>query len=302
MAVDDLPHNFPSFFKIILEPRHDLRKLAIPKKFLTDHGNDLLDVVSLKIPTGKTWEVELLKENGRAWFNDGWNKVVNFCSICHGHFLMFNYEGKSQFNVYIFDMTACEIEYPLDRHETREVQKKVSEIKAKINSDAPISSPEEKGMGALVREYIRKFGTLNQLHIKMINSYQFDIPSFTVVMQPSYVSAKYCVNVPLTFGGDSGEHTSIKPGRSYTLENSSGDTWTVRCIGSTLKYKKFYMGWKQFALDHNLQVGDICVFELIKVSKRLFKVEIIRSSSDSAAAGAVTSPSSSMNSEDGTED
>ncbi|XP_074320158.1 B3 domain-containing transcription factor VRN1-like [Silene latifolia] len=264
MAVDDLPNNFPSFFKIILEPRHDLRKLGIPKKFMTDHGKDLLDVVSLNIPTGKTWKVELLKEN-----------------------------GKSQFNVYIFDMTACEIEYPLDRHETREVRKRVSVSKTKMNSSAPISSSQEKGMGVLVRQYIRKFGTLTQIQVKKINSYQFDIPSFTVVMRPSYVTDLFCLNVPLAFGG---EHTSIKPG-SYTLVNPRGGTWSVRCIG-TPSYKKFYRGWKQFALDNNLRKGDICVFELIKVTKRLIKVEIIRCSSDAAVA----SLSSSMKSEDVTED
>ncbi|XP_074320157.1 B3 domain-containing transcription factor VRN1-like [Silene latifolia] len=299
MAVDNrLLNNFPSFFKIILEPRHDLRKLAIPKKFMTDHGNDLLDVVSLKIPTGKTWEVELLKENGRAWFTDGWNKVVNFCSICHGHFLMFTYGGKSQFNMYIFDMTACEIEYPLDRHETREVRKRVSKNRTKINSTAPVSRLQGKGMSALVRQYIRKFGTLTQMQVKKINSYQFEIPSFTVVMQPSYVALKYCMNVPLTFVG---EHRSIKPG-SYTLENASGDTWPVRCFGSTLKYQKFYMRWKDFAVDNNLRVGDICVFELNKASKRLIKVEIIQCSSAAADDAAVASPSSSMKSEDVTED
>ncbi|XP_074318164.1 B3 domain-containing protein LOC_Os12g40080-like [Silene latifolia] len=142
MAIDDHSCNFPSFFKIILEPRGDLYKLGIPKKFMTDHGSDFMDAVSLKIPTGKTWKVELLKENGRAWFKDGCHEFVTYYSICHGHFLMFTYREMSQFNVFIFDMTTCEIEYPLDVEET-DVSKTVTETHTKTNSCSP--SPSQKG-------------------------------------------------------------------------------------------------------------------------------------------------------------
>ncbi|XP_074318168.1 B3 domain-containing transcription factor VRN1-like [Silene latifolia] len=167
MGIDDHSHYYPSFFKIILEPRHDLYKLGIPIKFMTEYGNDLSDVVSLKIPTGKTWIVELLKENGRAWFGDGWHEFVTYYSICHGYFLVFTYGGMSRFNVLIFDMTACEIEYPLD---------------PQINPCPPSSSSKEYGMLALVGQYKRKFRTLTREHIKKINSYQFENPCFTSII------------------------------------------------------------------------------------------------------------------------
>ncbi|KAH9607202.1 hypothetical protein KSS87_021268, partial [Heliosperma pusillum] len=169
---------------------------GIPEQFMKDHGSDLSDVVSLKIPPGKTWKVELLKENGRAWFKDGWHEIVTYYSICHGHFLMFTYRGMSRFNVYVFDMTACEIEYPLDPPETK-VPKTVSETPIRTNPCPPISSSK---------------------------------------------------------------------------------------------------GWKKYALDNKLQLGDICVLELLNAAKGLFKAEIIRCSSRASGLEDVAGPSSPMRS------
>ncbi|KAK9689538.1 hypothetical protein RND81_09G065800, partial [Saponaria officinalis] len=136
MAVgDDHREHLPSFFKVILEPRHDLLQLVIPKEFVINNGSDLLDDITLRIPTGKTWKVELVKEeNGKALLIDGWPEFVKYNSISHGTFLVFSYEKKSQFNVSIFDTTACEIEYSIDLQETKTSKKITSE--AKINKDS----------------------------------------------------------------------------------------------------------------------------------------------------------------------
>ncbi|XP_074319040.1 B3 domain-containing transcription factor VRN1-like [Silene latifolia] len=254
---------------------------------MAEYGNDFMDVVSLKIPTGKTWNVKLLKENGRAWFKDGWHEFVNYYSICHGHFLMFTYRGMSQFNMFIFDMTACEIEYPLDPQDT-EVGKTVSETHTKTNSCSPSCSSKENGMLALVEQYKRKFGTVTRMDIRKINSYQFENPSFTVLVQPSYVRYMFYVCVPVKFA----EKYLIKTRGSCTLQNANGDTWPIRCEGNTPKFMKLSAGWRKYALDNNLRVGDICVFELINVAKRLFQVEIIRCSSTVSDVEVVAGPSS----------
>ncbi|XP_074318160.1 B3 domain-containing transcription factor VRN1-like [Silene latifolia] len=269
MAIDDHPHNLPSFFRIILEPRGDLHELGIPKEFMAEYGNELSDVVSLKIPTGKTWKVELLKENGRAWFRDGWHEFVTCYSICHAHFLVFTYGGMSQFSVFIFDKTACEIEYPLDPQETQ-VPETATETHIKSYPCSPSSSSKENGMLALVGQYRRKIGTLNREHIKKINSYQFENPCFTVRMRPCYVMYNFRLNVPLTFAAK----YLRKIRGSCTLENATGDTWPVRCEGNTPKYMNIVGGWKKYALDNKLRVGDICVFELINAAKRLFFTQV----------------------------
>ncbi|XP_074318163.1 B3 domain-containing transcription factor VRN1-like [Silene latifolia] len=191
-------------------------------------------------------------------------------------------------------MTTCEIEYPLDPQQPREVQKRVNVTKTRANHSAPNSSSQENGMLGLVRQYRRKVGVVTRKDIKKINSYQFENPSFTVIMHPSYVTDtgnKFRVRIPSKIAA---EYFTNAQGTG-TLQNASGDTWPIRYNGSSPKLLKFSCGWKEFALDNKLCVDDICVFELINAVECLFKVEIIRHSSLPSSVG-VAGPSTSTTS------
>ncbi|KAK6796224.1 hypothetical protein RDI58_003925 [Solanum bulbocastanum] len=100
----------PQFFKIILSPHAS--KLHIPDEFVIKYGADLRDVVFLEVPTGAIWQVKLLQNsNGTKWLNHGWNQFKEYYSIAIGYFLLFQYNGNSHFSVFIFDLSASEIEY-----------------------------------------------------------------------------------------------------------------------------------------------------------------------------------------------
>ncbi|KAM5551985.1 hypothetical protein ABKV19_026720 [Rosa sericea] len=103
----------PHFFKVILDDNSRDLKLKIPKKFLIKYGEDLLNTVCLKLPSGSEWEVELIRCKGKAWFEKGWPEFSRFCCLDCGNFLVFRYEGNSTFEVCIFDRTATEIDYPI---------------------------------------------------------------------------------------------------------------------------------------------------------------------------------------------
>ncbi|KAL9230011.1 hypothetical protein vseg_005412 [Gypsophila vaccaria] len=266
---DDNSKLVPRFFKIILDPHDGLHQMGIPRQFMTENGSHLPDEVSLVIPTGKTWKVELARdESGRAWFKDGWQEFVKYNSLSRGHLLVFSYAHRSRFNVNVFDKSACEAQYRVDEAQERKTfEKKKCETKGE-----KVKCGAEKGMAALVRHYKSKFGGITPADIKLINSYQnYENPSFAVILQPSYVEYKFCLNVPSQFAAEYG----ITKGR-FTLENPNGDKWTVNCIGATPNSKKILGGWKEYAFDNNLQVGDVCVFQLMKFAHHLFKVDIIR--------------------------
>ncbi|KAB1204820.1 B3 domain-containing transcription factor VRN1 [Morella rubra] len=112
----------PHFFKIILD--HSLRdeKLRIPKKFVRKFGEGLSNTAFLKLPTGTKWRVELMKGDDEVWLDKGWREFVEFCSIKSGHFLVFRYEGNSQFYVVVFDGSATEIDYPVNSSVDEEIQ------------------------------------------------------------------------------------------------------------------------------------------------------------------------------------
>lgn len=55
-------------------------------------------------------------------------------------------------------------------------------------------------------------------------------------------------------------------------------TWLVKCSVSSKRITLSW-GWKEFAKDNALAVGDVCVFELVKPSKKLIDVVIYRAAS-----------------------
>ncbi|MCO5608882.1 hypothetical protein L7F22_063100 [Adiantum nelumboides] len=58
-----------------------------------------------------------------------------------------------------------------------------------------------------------------------------------------------------------------------TLLDSSGMAWSARWLGSR---NGLSGGWRKFSLDHGLEEGDVCVFEVIDRKKLVFKVHIFR--------------------------
>lgn len=57
------------------------------------------------------------------------------------------------------------------------------------------------------------------------------------------------------------------------LQFSTGRTWPVNCRISR-RAAKFSTGWRLFAQENSLVEGDVCVFELINSSEKLFTVTI----------------------------
>ncbi|KAJ8747649.1 hypothetical protein K2173_012825 [Erythroxylum novogranatense] len=102
------------FFKIIFSDTLDERKMRIPAKFGKKFGNELSDVATLILPNGRTWQVELTRFHNQIWFDAGWHEFVEHNSIGCRFLLVFTYRGSSNFDVLIFDTTACEIQYPSD--------------------------------------------------------------------------------------------------------------------------------------------------------------------------------------------
>ncbi|KAL5790799.1 hypothetical protein ACOSQ2_005687 [Xanthoceras sorbifolium] len=99
------------FFKVILPATLEDKKLRIPENFVRKFGDELSAAVTLTVPNGRTWHVQLTKDEKKIWLHDGWHDFVKCYSICAGYFLVFKYGKNSSFHVLIFDKTACEVQY-----------------------------------------------------------------------------------------------------------------------------------------------------------------------------------------------
>ena len=90
--------------------------------FVKKFGDELSTIATLIIPNGGIWQVGLEKYGKNIWFCDGWPDFVEYHSICYEYFLVFRYEGNSNFHVHIFDKTAIEIQYPSSKNCRQEDQ------------------------------------------------------------------------------------------------------------------------------------------------------------------------------------
>ncbi|XP_008787668.1 B3 domain-containing protein Os11g0197600-like isoform X2 [Phoenix dactylifera] len=99
----------PHFFKVYF-PQLSSDHLKIPPAFREYIEHELPGTVSLKGPSGGTWNVEFVKTSKGLLFANGWKKFVADHSIELGDFLVFRYDGGLHFSVLVFDATACEKE------------------------------------------------------------------------------------------------------------------------------------------------------------------------------------------------
>nr|GLL39076.1 B3 domain-containing protein Os12g0591400-like [Ipomoea trifida] len=290
--------NRPQFYKFIFS--HELTRLRFPLEFVRRHGRNLPKVACLEVPTGKVSKIHVVHDSqGRIWLAKGWEEFTKNYSIREGHFLVFRYDGESHFHVLIFDKTASEIEYPQiivshggvesledlaqkcgpNKRKRQEDQRfhheipssdhqpkktsAVTAVRVKVenssddeDSSPPLMTPKistgekqslvKTEMGAAY-ERAKAFKSKNPFHIS--------------VMYPSYVSSENRLNIPLAFAK---KHFLDQSSNDFMLV-SGGRSWPAKCTRNG-QHARIY-GWKAFAVDNKLKVGDVCILEIMKCQK-----------------------------------
>ncbi|KAI4385091.1 hypothetical protein MLD38_003152 [Melastoma candidum] len=300
----------PHFFKVILRDDGDL---CMPKKFVRAHGGALADAVVLEVPGGDTWDVRLSKEDGKFLLRDGWADFLKHYGVRHGHFVIFRYNGGSKFCVAICDVTACEIDY-LAKPDARprpgktsvqeervgpelppcvEEEKKTLPVRSCRPANIPRSSGIHKGTfgshtvnNCSKHDYPALEAASKSGALSRASSFRCIRPSALIVIQPTYVYPKYCFYMSNTF-----VRTFIPKAKkcgNIRLYTTGGKSWTV---GYTIKtqYHSIQRGWSRFAVDNDLRVGDVCVFESSGVSQLSFRVEIFHSFPEGGTGPCTTS-------------
>ncbi|XP_045792849.1 putative B3 domain-containing protein Os03g0621600 [Trifolium pratense] len=282
MMANESPHVKPThFFKIICDQNLLEGKLMMPRKFVQKYGEGLTKIIYLKTPNGAKWKLNLVKSDGKIWFEKGWKEFVEYHSLVHGHLIVFKYERNSHFEVQIFDKNACEIKYPFKRFDGKRVfngQKKKANLSLEFHQPCEIGSSSGVRVGKLPKvetlNHIDKKCKGKQLVIaKKVTaldraiSFRTCNPSFHVVMCPSYIDGPCNLNIPKEFGKIHLSDLDNKQGDIH-LRLLNGRVWPLRYLiriynRRGLKYEMRSKGWKTFAEDNNLKVGDVCKFELL---------------------------------------
>lgn len=82
----------------------------LPDGFVCHMEGRTYGSVSLTGPSGKTWTVQLIKQENDLFLHHGWSTFVVDHQLECGELLVFRYEGHLHFTVQVFDKDACEKE------------------------------------------------------------------------------------------------------------------------------------------------------------------------------------------------
>ncbi|TXG64425.1 hypothetical protein EZV62_011419 [Acer yangbiense] len=297
------------FFKVILPATLEEKKLRIPEKFVRKFGDELSDVAKLRVPNGRVWHVRLTKDGNKIWFHVGWNDFVKYHSICVGYFLVFKYGKNSNFDVLIFDVSACEIQYPYycggglknDENNLGSKRCKVEELDEIKTSDAigdesefkkavckvEISSSDEENerikfdildLVAVLKDFGITVGCKfryisaeeRERAITAVKLFKPKNPSFMVILRPDNLR-KGRVVVPTKFA----KKCLSSKSKWIKLQDSDGSEWSVL----TMWYRKccYMRRLRGLLRKKNSDLGDICIFELIRMKE--LKVSVFSASS-----------------------
>ncbi|XP_050235277.1 B3 domain-containing transcription factor VRN1-like isoform X3 [Mercurialis annua] len=239
------------FFKIILPRTLTEKKLRIPIKFVRRFRDELSDVANFIVPNGCNWEVAMRKEQNDIWFDDGWHDFVEHYLIGNGYFVIFAYRGFSNFSVFIFDTTACEIEY------TENVGSPVD------GESLPVPKCEDIEIITVENSEFREVSLESKAALELARQYKPKHPCFMVVLH-AYNCYNNVLHVPSKF---SRRYLSATP-KLFKFDVSDGREWIVALRKQCRRFS-FGTGLKPFFRDNNLKAGDVCVLEMIKCKKAM---------------------------------
>ncbi|XP_056165811.1 B3 domain-containing transcription factor VRN1-like isoform X2 [Syzygium oleosum] len=139
--------------------------------------------------------------------------------------------------------------------------------------------PVKSSYGKSSREWNAAITEARGMAIRASHMYEPNNPFFRVIMRPSYVREKFLVlffppheqNLPTSFVGMHLKGDS----RDITLQVSDGKKWRVRCLLFDGK-GKISRGWREFVADNKLEIGDVCIFEMVRREDIVLKVTIFR--------------------------
>ncbi|OIW01860.1 hypothetical protein TanjilG_07155 [Lupinus angustifolius] len=267
----------------------------IPNNFTRRFGGVLPNPLFFKPPDGTEWKVYWIENDGKIWFQKGWKDFATYYSLDYGHLVVFEYQESSHFEVHIFDMSALEVEYPFHNQisnvESDENLNEESPLKKK-RMKAPMlsrhlhktevnASPNLKN---LLQNAQSKDGKSTQCTSLLISPHPRT--NGNLVEAKKFVSENPFVTINITPSYLDGNHPSLSSvfARRYfkkrmqnVMIKFGNKFWHLKVFCYLSKGSaSFGNGWTLFAKENKLEVGDVCVFELINIEDKVFDLHIFR--------------------------
>ncbi|XP_047055703.1 putative B3 domain-containing protein Os03g0621600 isoform X2 [Lolium rigidum] len=280
------------FFKVIMD---DLHEMTIPAKFAARFKGKISGTIKLEARSGSICDIAVKTCGDKMILQSGWEKFVNEHDLGKGDFLVFRYNGDSQFKVGIFDLSGCEkasscvsMNNPrraktgkssYEQHSRKSVdytmEKRSSSTPSEEQGDASSSQDDFSSNNVppyVVGSYLTQ---VQEDKVKeIVQAINSDIPIHVTVMFKSHVNRHKCGFEFLKRFGDK----YLPQEKQRVLLQLCGERWKMWLNAATAsRGRRLMHGWRQFVMDNDLQIGDICLFDLLNDKKMCtISVHIIR--------------------------
>ncbi|KAI3962697.1 hypothetical protein MKW92_006126 [Papaver armeniacum] len=250
-------------------------RMTIPLQFARDHL--LADVtnadrelnVLLQNEEGLSWEV-LVEPNGHSYtFCTGWKDFATDNKLEIGDCVIFELIDRLPDSTFAMSFHIFRIPVPVPSLVPAQKSNGPGKESFTHLPSSPLAREIKRRGRAYESSTIREGGSDNHEELasaiavqSKVKSFSSPFPFFWISVKPSNV---HRTNIPVTFAR---EHlpTNMKSGEEkmdVLLKNEEGCSWELHlCSRGFAKYY-FSKGWKTFALENNLSIGDYVLFELI---------------------------------------
>uniref|UniRef100_A0A0E0KGE3 TF-B3 domain-containing protein n=1 Tax=Oryza punctata TaxID=4537 RepID=A0A0E0KGE3_ORYPU len=290
-----------NFFKVMIGRFRE--RMIIPNEFLQYFRGKIPRTMKLQSRDGCTYDVQVTKNLGKISLQSGWKAFVTAHDLQMGDFLVFSYDGISELKVLIFGPSGCEKVHSSSFSHCGEKWEEPLHISSSSH-DLPVKSPisvskseaqwdssEQENNTANIEEValqgddlqvhpvlnciLPKHTRLTDMQKQQLESkvraIHSEIPIYGCILRKSRVHGKsQTVDICREYAD---VYLPFKE-LNMTLQRH-GKNWKVLCRTKGTRTKRLSTGWSRFAQENNLQVGDICLFELLKNKEYSMNVHII---------------------------
>ncbi|KAF4380717.1 hypothetical protein CsatB_024445 [Cannabis sativa] len=279
------------FFKMVMQPYYILGKnLNFPHLFAQIYlNNNRFCDVTLKVQNkNKTWHVKYAYREHKSAaprFQGGWRSFVVDNNLKVGDvcvFVLLKATDDISFEVVIFraeesskdsvGTTDNEVGTPGFPNSSSEKQEFGKQLPSTFNERV---KSIEKDSSSEKQEFRKQLPSTFVERVKSIekDAIENENPFFKAVIQPSN---KWYMRVPLEIA----DQYITKDG-DMALAIPNGGQWPAqfkrRTSYATGKSAAvIYDGWNEFMTENDLEVGDVCIFELLNRTEVVFYVSIVR--------------------------
>ncbi|CAN6234639.1 unnamed protein product [Urochloa humidicola] len=248
-------------------PTDFMDKMLIPAMFVQQYisKEHLKNCAAIVFgPLGKVSHIQIEINQSDVFFAGGWSQFLVFHDISESNTLLLRYEGNMVFTVKVFEPDGCQREY------------KGKDIRMQKISTLPDIKEQLEAPSISIQKHYKNDWSSNNGEKKpkgpwtRLSKAPFWTKSVFKIGPPSWMKKKINANtlselaLPATFCDAIG----LQEPCIITLKTSmsSTESWKANAYPRGDGSYRLRQGWCRFCKESNIKLGDICTFDIVKMT------------------------------------